>query len=160
MKVIAAQADKRGGIIKSAFKSAKEKAAKILEAEDKEDRAKVMRKVTPHRARHNKTSHLLNEGLSKQEVKDMMGWSSIEMVDRCPRVASLWDRKSNSLNVELFEEELDVMSSSERAMAQFFASVWFHNNTLYGFDLSDVASKLDLEDRKIIIDWISRPMYP
>lgn len=82
------------------------------------------------------------------------------MIDRCPRVAGLWDRENNDLNVELFDKELGVMSRSEVAMAEFFASVWFHNNDRYGFDLADVASRLDPEERQIIIDWLAHPFYP
>jgi len=82
------------------------------------------------------------------------------MLDRYPRLAGLWNRETNELKVKLFEAEIGILSSSERAMAEFFASVWFHNSDRYGFDLTDVASRLDMEERQIIIDWLSNPTYP
>lgn len=82
------------------------------------------------------------------------------MLDRVPRVSGLWDRETNSLRVEEFEEALGVMSKGEAAMARFFASVWFNNNERYGFDLADVAATLDPEWRQVIIDWLRKPFWP
>lgn len=83
-----------------------------------------------------------------------------DMLDRVPRIRSLWDKESGNLDVEKFENELGVMSSGEIHMAKFFASLWFHNNKRYGFDLVDAVSSLDPAEREIIIEWIADPFYP
>lgn len=82
------------------------------------------------------------------------------LLDSCPWVSTFWDRETHDLDVERFESELDVMSSGEQHMARFLASVWFGNNKLYGFDLAKAASRLDPEDRQIIIKWLASPFYP
>lgn len=79
---------KGGGITKTAYRGARKRAAKILAKPIKDggwglpERAKVMLQVTPHWARHNMTSHRLAKGESKEAIKDDLGWSSIEMVER------------------------------------------------------------------------------
>lgn len=80
--------NKAGGITKTAYRGARRRAAKILAKLPKDggwglpERAKVMLQVTPHWARHNMTSHRLAKGESKEAIKDDLGWSSIEMVER------------------------------------------------------------------------------
>ena len=59
-----------------------------------------------------------------------------EMLNRQPRIEKRWDQQNSSLKIEAFEQALGVMSSGEVQMAKFFASVWFHNNKAYGFDLA------------------------
>lgn len=83
-----------------------------------------------------------------------------EMLDKAPRIDHLWDREKNVLNIELFEKELGVMSSGEVHLAKFFASIWFHNNKRYGFDLVDALSTLDRSERDLIIDWVADPFWP
>lgn len=83
-----------------------------------------------------------------------------EMLSRQPRIEKLWDQQNSSLKIEAFERALGVMSSGEVQMAKFFASVWFHNNKTYGFDLADAVSSLDTDGRKLIMEWIARPFWP
>ena len=82
------------------------------------------------------------------------------MLDRVPRIKHLWDKDKRELNIELFERELGVMSHGEVHMAKFFAALWLHNNTRYGFDLIDAVSSIDAAERKLIIEWISDPFWP
>lgn len=87
------------------------------------------------------------------------------MLQKVPRIAHLWDAEkkgtlTGTLNVELFESELGVMSSGEVQMALFFASVWFHSNSRYGFDLVDAVSSIDQEYRELITVWIQNPFWP
>ena len=82
------------------------------------------------------------------------------MLNRVPRIKSLWDEQKKELKIEEFESQLCVMSSGEIAMAKFFASLWFHNNNKYGFDLVDAIALIDLSERKLIIDWIENPFWP
>ena len=82
------------------------------------------------------------------------------LLERFPRIAHLWDRERRVLKVELFEQELGVMGHSEVHMAKFFASLWFHHNQRYGFDLVDAFSLLDGEERQILLDWLADPFWP
>jgi len=82
------------------------------------------------------------------------------LLERVPRSAALWDKDSNSLNIEAFEQALGVMSQGEVQMAKFFASVWFNTNDQYGFDVVDAVAHVDVEDRKLIAEWISAPFWP
>ena len=81
------------------------------------------------------------------------------IAQQVPRIPHFMDTEKKCLNVELFERELCVMSAGEVKMAEFFASVWFHNNGEYGFDLADAAAKIDVADLKIIITWLEDPFW-
>lgn len=83
-----------------------------------------------------------------------------EMVGRYPRISHLWDVVEGELKPDLFESELAVMSSGEVQIAKFFASVWFHDNSRYGFDLVDAVAVLDSNERGLIIAWIQDPFWP
>ena len=77
-----------GGQLKTGFNAARRRAAEIMAKDPKDggwddrERAAVMQAVTPHWGRHNLTSPLLAEGQSKESIKNDLGWSSIEMVER------------------------------------------------------------------------------
>ena len=81
-------------------------------------------------------------------------------LEKYPRIANLWNKQSGSLEAEAFEKALTVMSSGEVQMAKFFAAIWFNDNQRYGFDLIDAVSRVDIEDRCLIISWIDRPFWP
>jgi len=83
-----------------------------------------------------------------------------DLLDQYPRLKHLWDRSKRKLNVDQFERELNLMSSGEAHIAKFFALVWFHDSTRYGFDLVSAISSIDKEDREMIADWIVNPFYP
>lgn len=82
------------------------------------------------------------------------------MVGQVSRFDGFWNESLGELNIELFENELNVMSSGEVYLAQFFASVWFGNNTLYGFDFADSVATLDAGGRAIIAEWLVDPFWP
>ena len=83
-----------------------------------------------------------------------------EMIEQIPSIAQLFDKEKSALRVSDFESALLFMSSGEVHMAKFFVSVWFNNNSRYGFDLVDALSVVNEAWRKIIINWISDPFYP
>jgi hypothetical protein len=83
-----------------------------------------------------------------------------DLLERCPRIVHLWDKERSEMNVDLFEEELTVMSKGEVHLALFMASVWFGNANRYYFDLADAVSAMDSKERRIIIDWIADPFWP
>ncbi|MDH5396210.1 MAG: hypothetical protein OEW97_08025 [Gammaproteobacteria bacterium] len=82
------------------------------------------------------------------------------LLDRVPYLHHLWDIENNEILIGEFEQALGVMSSGEVHMAKFFASLWFHNNTRYGFDLVDAISTLDGPERELIREWIADPFWP
>lgn len=82
------------------------------------------------------------------------------MLDQVPRIRHLWDASARTLDTELFEQEMGVLSTSEAHMARFFAAVWFGDNRRYGFDLVKAAASLGPELRQIIMDWCADPFWP
>jgi len=83
-----------------------------------------------------------------------------QMLGRVPRVKNLWDEQKRELNIDSFESALGVMSTGEVHIAKFFASLWFHNNEKYGFDLVDAIASLDIPERNLIIEWMENPFWP
>ncbi len=85
----------------------------------------------------------------------------IVMVSQFPEIAIFWESKDwKELDVVAFENAMGYMSSGEVFMAQFFASVWFHKNNKYGFDLVDAVVTLDIKGRDTIVRWIIDPFWP
>jgi len=82
------------------------------------------------------------------------------LLERAPRIKGLWVKEKRELLVDQFESQLCVMSSGEIQMAKFFASIWFHDNKRYGFDIVDAVASIDKEERDIIIEWLNSPFYP
>lgn len=83
-----------------------------------------------------------------------------KMLDRVPRIKHLWNKHNGKIDQKAFEAELSVMSSGEVQIAKFLASLWFHDNTRYGFDLVDAVASIDENEKKLIIDWMSNPFWP
>jgi hypothetical protein len=77
----------------------------------------------------------------------------------CPRLEHLWNQKTLSLKVDLFEASLGVLSPAERQLAAFFANVWLHQNK-YNFDFVNAVSLLDDENINIILQWAKNPFWP
>lgn len=68
---------------KTAFRGMKKRAVAKLIAMGKLDRADVMRRVTPHWARHNAASHLrMNPAVSDAALDEFMGWTNDKMKRR------------------------------------------------------------------------------
>lgn len=82
-----------------------------------------------------------------------------QMLDRYPRFIAYWDFNDRSVDLDAVNREIGVMSSGEQLMLQFFVSVWCGDNEL-GFDLIDAAKSLDDSDRKVIVDWLTNPVFP
>jgi len=83
-----------------------------------------------------------------------------EMVSNYPRIAKLWNKEREELLIENLESALGVMSSGESDMTRFFVSIWFWNNKRYGFDLIDAVSRVDIQDRTVILTWVGNPFWP
>jgi integrase len=65
---------KYGGQIKTAFNTARERVAVVLEARDEPERAAALREATPHSLRHSFASHMLAAGHSIIEVMGEGRW--------------------------------------------------------------------------------------
>lgn len=61
--------------------TAREKAAKALEKEERYDRAAIMRRVTIHWGRHTAANTLLDQGIPKTVVREALRWSSDRVLD-------------------------------------------------------------------------------
>jgi len=83
------------------------------------------------------------------------------MISEFPDISVFWGGSScTELDVEKFEDSLGYMSSGEVFLMKFFASVWFGNNSSYGFDVVDAVATLDGRGRGVIISWIENPFWP
>jgi hypothetical protein len=114
-----------GNAIKTAFNNAKERAAKIIEASVNEggwgdkERARVLRTVTPHWARHNLTSHLLAAKQSKDSIKDDLGWSSIDMVERYGHdMPGLGKSRANLVQFEISVDSDTLLTRANKMKAE------------------------------------------
>lgn len=81
-----------------------------------------------------------------------------KMLNTCPRLAPLWDQENRKMKPD-FEKAIAGMSSGEKAMARFYAGVWLGRND-YGFDLIAAMHTLDEANRRIILDWVIKPVFP
>jgi hypothetical protein len=76
-----------------------------------------------------------------------------------PRLEHLWDQKTLSLKINLFEASLGVLSPAEKQLAAFFANVWLHQNK-YNFDFVNAVALLDGDNLNIIFQWAKDPFWP
>jgi len=79
-------------------------------------------------------------------------------VDKFPWLSKYWNWEKAECDIDTLSDAMGVMSHGEKILAQFFLSVWTHNN--HEFDILEAASTLDQMDRQIIIDWLSDPFWP
>ncbi|MCF6256185.1 MAG: hypothetical protein L3K25_07770 [Gammaproteobacteria bacterium] len=80
------------------------------------------------------------------------------LIDKFPRFSKYWDWTKRECNIEALNDEMGVMSHGERILAQFFLSVWTHENQR--FDILEAAGTLDQNGRQAIIDWLTDPFWP
>ncbi len=83
-----------------------------------------------------------------------------QVLNQFERFAHHWDQEGRTLNVDQFEQDLKLMSSGERHIAKFLASVWLNDNEHFPFNLMEAMYVLDYQYRQVIIDWITDPFYP
>lgn len=70
-----------------------------------------------------------------------------------------WDQKSHELKVDLFGEDLKMMSSREAMFARFVANIWFGEEK-YFFNTIEAAKTLDPKHIQIITNWLQNPYWP
>ena len=76
------------------------------------------------------------------------------------RFRNHWNQLDQSLDIEGLEEDLKLMSSGERHIAKFFASIWLNDSERFPFDLMQAVRTLDNRFRQVIINWLEDPFYP
>lgn len=80
------------------------------------------------------------------------------MLKAFPLLSGYWDESANELRYDEMKAALGVLSRGEQIMARFYLSVWCGENE--GFDFLDAAGRLDLDSKKIIINWMIDPFWP
>ncbi len=83
-----------------------------------------------------------------------------EMLEPFSRFKHHWNQINRTLDVDGFNQDLRLMSSGERHIAKFLASVWFGETDSYPFDLIDSTRVLNFENRKVIVKWLAAPFFP
>jgi len=68
-----------------------------------------------------------------------------------------FDKDTRLCNI--ISQDINLYSPGEQLMLKFFANVWF-DEPVYEFDIVYAASKLDQNNRQIIIDWLDMPFWP
>lgn len=76
------------------------------------------------------------------------------------RLKDLWTpQPSPSMDLELADKAMRVLSGGEAHLLAFLANVWLREDR-YNFNLIDAVSELDEPELKIIRSWIDSPFYP
>lgn len=72
-----------------------------------------------------------------------------------------WDQVNLEIRVDKIKEDLSLLSTGERMLLCFLASVW-NWSVIDGlkFDVVVAMSILDGEHRQVVIDWINNPYWP
>ena len=82
------------------------------------------------------------------------------MLDNYQRLRKFWNYKSLSLDIEELKQELNQLSSGERHMAKFFASVWLNDSEQFHFDFISAVRVLDDFSIQLIKHWLDEPNFP
>ena len=73
-----------------------------------------------------------------------------------------WDHASHELDMEGLSNAMGTMSSGERHLARFYASVWLkhHVPEELRFDLVEAVQVLDARSLDQIVQWVRSPWWP
>lgn len=74
-------------------------------------------------------------------------------------VQNCFDLEERRLQREKLENYLGVASHGETILARFFAGVW-RGDDEWDFNLFDAVGILDDKGKRIVMDWIARPVWP
>lgn len=75
------------------------------------------------------------------------------------RLIDFWNFGNKTMDVEGLKQELNQLSSGERHMANFFASVWLNDTETFHFDMLEAAKVLDYRSMIIVSNWINSPYF-
>ncbi|WP_143706514.1 hypothetical protein [Xenorhabdus innexi] len=81
------------------------------------------------------------------------------MISSYPRISIFWDWQICEIDFYLWERDKDTLSIGEKALAQFFISVWTKNSK-WEFDFTEAGLFLGKEERQLIANWILEPFWP
>ncbi len=82
------------------------------------------------------------------------------MLDNYQRISKFWNREKLSLDIPELKQELNQLSSGERHMANFFASVWLDESESFPFDILDSLKTTDSKAQSVILKWLIDPFFP
>ena len=82
-----------------------------------------------------------------------------QLLDGFPSLTIFWDFESRDCHLQALEQAIPAMSHGEQIMTRFFVAVWLGENK-FDFDLIDAAATLDDAHRKLIVDWLTNPVFP
>ena len=73
-----------------------------------------------------------------------------------------WNEISNELDIEGLSNALGAMSSGERHLAQFYASIWLKHDVpeVLRFDIVRAVQVLDTTAMNEVADWVRAPWWP
>ena len=82
------------------------------------------------------------------------------MLDSYQQIRKFWNPEKLSLDISELKQALNQLSSGERHMARFFASVWLNDSELFHFDFISAVRVLDKSSIQIITKWLEAPYFP
>ena len=84
------------------------------------------------------------------------------MLNNYQRISKFWSAETLTLDIKELQQELNQLSTGERHMAQFFASVWLNDSglELFEFDLISAVRVLDESSIQIISKWLKESFFP
>ena len=82
-----------------------------------------------------------------------------ELLEQFPRIRNHWGKEKAELDLDLFEKDLSVMSSSERVIACWLAGLWLGENK-YGFDVIGHLNSMGQEGSIAFRVWVNDPFFP
>ena len=92
-------------------------------------------------------------------MSDMKKFFSV--INQFDYLKKYWDQSKHEIRKTKIREDLSQLSTGERMLLCFLASVW--NWSVIDelkFDVVVAMSILDGEHRQVIIDWINDPYWP
>ena len=77
----------------------------------------------------------------------------------CPCIESYWNFEQRECDIERLRASLGSLSHGEAIMTRFLAGVWLNENAL-DFDMIEAVKTLDEKQLQVIINWLSKPIFP
>lgn len=82
------------------------------------------------------------------------------MLDNYQSICKFWNPRELSLDIPKLKQELNQLSTGERHMATFFASVWLGESSSFPFDVLDALKIIDPKSRNVVLKWLKKPFFP
>lgn len=84
-----------------------------------------------------------------------------KVINQFDCLRSFWDQDNHQIRKNELIQAMGLMSSGEKRLACFMATVWFHSDRAeFPFSLVESMHILDGPHRQVIVDWINDPYWP